>query len=170
MKRLLPPVIGGLHYLALALWLGGSLTLLLVLPQSAGSLFGSPRFVRLGETCGIVMLGMQYLERRRYQTDRQLLLWYSIRQLLTFAALFVLLYNDTLVAHAPKNSLGTALSMQYAIAQAVLLTLAAIMSVWMADLLNSRRDVPPEPIVSQSKPAPPTPPKIAKPRPTRKSR
>ena len=95
-------LLDGLHLLALAVWLGGLVTLwLAVMPaafhtsgltlrEAEAVVGGSLRnFTALVEVCGIALAGAQFVLRRRYQAVRLLFLADGIRQLLTFGALML---------------------------------------------------------------------------------
>jgi uncharacterized membrane protein len=102
-KRTLPFLLDALHLLALAVWLGGLLTLwLAVMPaafhgsanltlrQSETVIGDALRgFTSLVEICGLTMIGAQFLLRRRYQRDRRQFIVDGGRQLLTFGALLL---------------------------------------------------------------------------------
>ena len=102
-KRTLPFLLDALHLLALAVWLGGLLTLwLAVMPaafhgsanltlrQSETVIGDALRgFTSLVEMCGLTMIGAQFLLRRRYQRDRKQFHADGVRQLLTFGALLL---------------------------------------------------------------------------------
>jgi hypothetical protein len=92
MKRMLPILLDTLYALALALWFGLPVALFL-LPRPAipdGTLASFvERATGLIEVAGIVMVVVQFLLRRRYARNRQLLVADGIRQLLTFGALLL---------------------------------------------------------------------------------
>jgi hypothetical protein len=101
MKRSLPFVFEALHLLTLALWLGGSGLLLLVAlpttaPGSDAARFGMVLMLqgwsRVVEVCGLIAIGIQFLQRRRYQRDRPRYIADGVRQLLTFGAFFLAEY------------------------------------------------------------------------------
>lgn len=104
MKRVFPILLDILHDIALAVWLGG---LVLFLSVAAGpwTLSRSPldaTNVVLGvvwsglggwaERCGIVMVAVQFVLRRRFQRSRTRYIGDGVRQLLTFAALLLTEY------------------------------------------------------------------------------
>src|SRR5579871_3619464 len=107
MKRtLMPTFLDTLHALALMLWLGGIVVIgAIVAPAAfhvagltkmqAGSVVGES-LRRLGpviEVGGLVMVAVQYLERRRYLRSRALFLADSVRQVLTLGALLLAEYG-----------------------------------------------------------------------------
>ncbi len=106
MKSWVPALLDGLHLLALAVWLGGLVTLwLAVMPaafqasgltvREAETVVGNclRGFTGLVEMCGIAMAGAQFALRRRYQAVRALFVADGIRQLLTFGALLLAEFN-----------------------------------------------------------------------------
>ena len=101
-KVFVPILLDGIHLLALAVWLGGLVTLwLAVMPaafhtsgltmREAEAVAGNSLrgFTILVEMCGIAMAGAQFALRRRYQAVRALFVADGIRQLLTFGALLL---------------------------------------------------------------------------------
>lgn len=106
MKRLLPTLFDTLQTLALALWLGGMVVIGAVVAPAAFHIAGLTRmqsgmvvgeslraFGNVIEICGLVMIGAQFLTRRRYQRSRPLFLGDGVRQLLTFGALLLAEYG-----------------------------------------------------------------------------
>lgn len=106
LKSWVPALLDGLHLLALAVWLGGLVTLwLAVMPaafqasgltvREAETVVGNclRSFTGLVEMCGIAMAGAQFALRRRYQAVRALFVADGIRQLLTFGALLLAEFN-----------------------------------------------------------------------------
>jgi hypothetical protein len=89
MKRALPVVIETLHSLGMALWLGGIVALWIAALPPTEELAGLRRLSGLIEFAGILMIGAQFLLRRRYLGNRRLFIGDGARQLLTFAALFL---------------------------------------------------------------------------------
>jgi hypothetical protein len=82
-------VLDTLFLLALAVWLGGIFTLwIAALPpaEKVSSLQHLSGFIEFG---GILMVAVQFLMRRRYQSVRLLFITDGARQLLTFAALLL---------------------------------------------------------------------------------
>lgn len=101
-KNHLPLLLDILHQLALALWLGGLVTLWLALMPAAfhdaeltvrqsEMVMGATlrRFVGLAEIAGLTMIAAQFLLRRRYRSDRRAFVADGVRQLLTFSALLL---------------------------------------------------------------------------------
>ncbi len=92
MKRNFPHYLDVLEPVAASLWLGAVLCVLLLAAQP-----GSSKFIdiplqsagRIAEVSGLIILGLQFLGRRRYQGIQKLFVLDGIRQLLAFAALFI---------------------------------------------------------------------------------
>lgn len=102
MKKSVVGLLDLIHHIALALWLGGMVILgALVAPtlyrstllntQDADSVYQAllNRFTPWIEVCGVALIVVQFLLRRRYQKQRNLYILDGVRQLLTFAALLL---------------------------------------------------------------------------------
>ncbi len=102
MKKTVVGLFDTLHTLALALWLGGLVVLtLLVAPilfqgtalseadarEVYALLLG--RFVYWADACGVTMLAVQFLLRRRFEKNQTHFVTDGVRQLLTFVALLL---------------------------------------------------------------------------------
>jgi hypothetical protein len=106
MKRAFPVLFDTLSALALAVWLGGLVAFFAVVEAGVPGKALNSILTRVGgliEVCGIVMIGVQFLMRRRYQRSRSLFISDGVRQLLTFAALFVAEFGR----YGPLRVLGT---------------------------------------------------------------
>ncbi len=105
MKRTLPILLDTLHDVALALWLGGVVLFWMLATSGAlqvrnvpleavNAVLGAAWGV-LGlwaERCGLVMIGVQFVLRRRFQRHRPSFVADGVRQLLTFGALLLTEY------------------------------------------------------------------------------
>ena len=153
-KRTVPLLLDILHAVALAVWLGGLVVIAgVVMPtlfpasglvaEMAEKLAGTilRRFLPLVEICGLVMLGAQFLVRRRYQKSQNLFVGDGVRQLLTFGALLLaeMCLRDLLPQMdrarldgklALFQSLHTLYS-AFATAQMVVLGLVVALTVWL---------------------------------------
>jgi hypothetical protein len=142
MKRALPIVLDTLHALALAVWLGGLAMLWLTLVPVArqtpapGLASGSAILnsvwrgqVEWALRCGITMIGVQFLLRRRYQRNRPRYIGDGVRQLLTFGALLLALYAPRGNPFAAAN--GFSMLMALAVAQAALLIAVTALTAWL---------------------------------------
>ncbi len=102
MKRAIPAILDTVHTLALAFWLFGLIVIEAVAAPAAAHVPGTTslqtglwigeslhRFGGMALICGLVMVGAQFLLRRRYRRDRALFIGDGVRQLLTFGALLV---------------------------------------------------------------------------------
>jgi putative copper export protein len=86
-----------LHALALSLWLGGVVMLVFAVFPTAITAKGSSALALpvatdaggLIEICGLVLVGVQFVLRRRYQQSRPHFIADGVRQLLTFGAFFL---------------------------------------------------------------------------------
>lgn len=178
-KRALPLVMETLHWLALAVWLGSQAALLMLI----GGQTSNPFFIRMESTvvyCGILMIGIQYLGRRRYQQDRARSIADAFRQLFTFAALMLAVYiREVLHKKMPADySFSTFLThseIKYAGVQIALLVAVAALSVrlQMDPSLTPSPQPAARPNSTEQANRPPTvPSSVAKPRPsnTRKAR
>lgn len=171
-------ILDTLHGLALALWLGGLVTLLGVaipafaaepswLPSASEALIGLllPQYGNLVTLCGLIVIGAHFILRRRYQTSRLHFIADGVRQLLAFGAFFLAEfahYNLIPVMNrfsmAPlmedqEHKFQTAhdLFVRLGVAQAVLLVAVMAISAWLT--------LPPPrtataPIVEETPPAP----------------
>lgn len=105
MKRPLPILLDMLYSLSLALWLGGAVVLWTSVVPVVGRFGGLTqaqsgavvceilrRFGGIVEMCGLALLGVQFLLRRRYQRVRAFYVGDGVRQLLTFGAFFLAEY------------------------------------------------------------------------------
>ncbi|CEK18580.1 hypothetical protein CWRG_02216 [Chthonomonas calidirosea] len=118
-KRALVFLLETLHLWAFGVWFGG-LVLLLVLSVPFPAANRAPFFL-----CGLVMLGSEWLLRRRYRLQRPKALGDSLRQTLVLAALFVeeLEHSGSHPTVAQQHALE--------ITQVALLALVAAISVWL---------------------------------------
>jgi putative copper export protein len=102
MKKTVVGLLDLIHHTALALWLGGMVVLgALVAPilyrskllttQDADGVYQAllNRFTPWIEICGVALIVVQFLLRRRYQKQRNLFILDGVRQLLTFGALLL---------------------------------------------------------------------------------
>lgn len=88
-KRHLPLLLDTLFALAWALWLGGLVALWVAELPPANFVLSARRMSGIVEWCGIVMVGIQFLLRRRYHSRRPLYIADGIRQLVTFGTLLL---------------------------------------------------------------------------------
>ncbi|MDW8207607.1 MAG: hypothetical protein RMJ43_07195 [Chloroherpetonaceae bacterium] len=80
-----------LHAVALGVWSGGSVVLCwLVWRAGGGGVVGDVArwFSGVVEVCGVVVVGVQFVLRRRYAGWRVGYVWDGVRQLVTFGAFF----------------------------------------------------------------------------------
>lgn len=184
MKRAVPLVLDTLHFLALAIWLGGLTLLLFTVPFIAPYLLkegaGSAEILEaarlqsiaaaliLFEICGMAMVGVQFLLRRRYRHDRNLFVADGLRHLLTFGAFFLteyaryqLLPKMTGLLAAAERAPADGTYLVFAALQVLLLTGIGALTVWIHSL-HSAGAVP---VPASAPPAPP-----AKGKPSRSSR
>ncbi|HZP84466.1 MAG TPA: hypothetical protein VFB21_22720 [Chthonomonadaceae bacterium] len=129
MKRALPIVLDTLHALALGVWLGGLVVLWGIVPSvvPAASLSeAARRFGGLVQFCGLVMLGVQFALRRRYQRDRAGFIGDGVRQLLTFGALFL-----AVLARYGSNSASVSAFLGLAAVQILLLVGITALTLWL---------------------------------------
>lgn len=173
LKALVPVLLDGLHLLALAVWLGGLVTLwLAVMPaafhtsgltvRQAEVVIGDSlrNFTAIVEMCGIAMAGAQFVLRRRYQAIRALFVADGIRQLLTFGALMlaevnlrVLLPQMDVARQQAHVAEFHSLHQNYAVLatlQAIILLVVGILTAW----LQSPRAAAVVPIPASASPAP----------------
>jgi len=154
MKKTVVGLLDTLHTLALAVWLGGLVILtLLVAPtifqgtalaeadarEVYGLLLG--RFVYWADACGVTMLAVQFLLRRRFQKNQSHFVMDGVRQLLTFVALLLaemsfrnLLPNLNTAKRIGELSQIVKLQGTYALlaaSQAGALLLIAALTVWL---------------------------------------
>ena len=186
MKRALPIVLDVLHALALALWLGGVALFWLLtssgLAQGHGGVPTEPANALLGaawgslglwaERCGLVMVGVQFVLRRRFQRNRSRFIGDGVRQLLTFSALLVteyahrsLQYRSILQTHTvPGGSFVAADStlMSLCAIQAALLIAVIALTAWLHQPAAASIVVPVSNAATPTMPSAPT-------RPTRAS-
>ncbi|HLI49656.1 MAG TPA: hypothetical protein VKV18_13345 [Chthonomonas sp.] len=108
-----------LHLWAFGIWFGG-LALLLILSPPFPVANRAPFFL-----CGLIVLGCEWLLRRRYRLQRAKALGDSLRQTLVLAALFIeeLGHNGRRPTTATQHALE--------IAQIALLAVVAAISVWL---------------------------------------
>ncbi|MCX6382015.1 MAG: hypothetical protein NT023_21490 [Armatimonadetes bacterium] len=155
MKKTVVGLLDTLHTLALAVWLGGLVILtLLVAPtifqgtalaeadarEVYGLLLG--RFVYWADACGVTMLAVQFLLRRRFQKNQTHFVMDGVRQLLTFVALLLaemsfrnLLPNLNTAKRIGELSHIVKLQGTYALlaaSQAGALLLIAVLTVWLS--------------------------------------
>src|SRR5690348_4203242 len=106
MKRYIPVVLDTIAVLALAVWLGGLAVCWLVLsPLVRGAstadgvavqrVFAEAvrRFSSFAETCGIILVAIQWALRRRYQSNQRLYVMDGVRMVGIFVALFAAEYG-----------------------------------------------------------------------------
>jgi putative copper export protein len=163
-----------LHALALALWLGGLVTVIgVAIPAFASKpdwlasdpkrLIGLllPIYGRIVEISGLALVGVQFVLRRRYMKSRTHFITDGVRQLLTFGAFFLAEfahYNlfPTLLAADARFQAAQNRFVALGIAQFVLLVLVIGISAWL--MLPPPRSagasgVEPSPTPSQPAPA-----------------
>ncbi len=134
MKRALPLLLDTLHTLALALWLGALAVwaMLAQMPPAAAPTRAllAPQIAGLVEICGLLMVGAQFLLRRRYLTDKTRFVADGARQLLTFGALLLAefgKYGQT-ASQLPSSA---APGMGLAFAQIALLIVVVALTSWL---------------------------------------
>jgi hypothetical protein len=175
MKRALPIFLDTLYTLALALWFGLAAGLLVAAarpgpPDATLSLFVQ-RAGGLTEAAGVVMVGVQFLLRRRYARVRQLMAVDGLRQLLTMGALLLAEFGryglfkpgHALVAH----DIGV-LCQLAGVQIAMLAAVTAITSWLLVPRTTIASAVAAAPTPTSTEPLPPslkpTPPKSMKPK------
>ncbi len=170
MQKTVVGIFDTLHTLALALWLGGLVVLggLVAPALFQGTALAEAdarevyslliqRFVTWADVCGVTMLLVQFLLRRRYQKNQTHYVVDGLRQLLTFAALLLAemcfrnLFNNLNatrrvgeLAHVAKLE-GTYAIL--ALSQTGILVVVAMLTVWLnlpAGFTSSRRSAPEE--------------------------
>jgi hypothetical protein len=169
-----------LHALALALWLGGLVMLIgVAIPAFASKpdwlasdpkrLIGLllPAYGRIVEISGLVLIGVQFVLRRRYQRSRTHFIADGVRQLLTFGALFLAEFAHytlfpTMLAADDRFQAAQNTFVDLGIAQFVLLVLVTGISAWL--MLP-----PPRPAPASAVETPPASPQPA-PSPTKKTK
>ena len=145
MKRHIPLILDTLAVLALAIWLGGVALCWLVLAPTVNSVISANaaqsqqlfadilrRFSAIIETCGIVLVALQWVLRRRYQRDRQKFVADGLRMVATFMALFAAEYGRYGLIPALIRSPGSGVVSTlegFAIFQAVMLVVYAGITV-----------------------------------------
>ena len=147
MKRYIPLILDTLAVVALAAWLGGLSVCWLVLSPTvsatpadttslAQTLFAEAlrRFGGGVEVCGLVLVALQWVLRRRYQRDQRFFVADGVRTLVLFIALFCAEYGryvliPTLIrTQAPAA--GSTLAV-LALIQAILLVAYAGITRWL---------------------------------------
>jgi hypothetical protein len=108
-----------LHLWAFGVWFGG-VVLLLILSTPLQVVNRAPFFL-----CGLIVLGCEWLLRRRYRLQRTKALGDSLRQTLVLAALFV----EELEHNSRRPTTATLHALE--IAQVVLLAFVAAISAWL---------------------------------------
>ncbi|HZT40595.1 MAG TPA: DUF4149 domain-containing protein [Chthonomonadaceae bacterium] len=177
MKRtILPTILDTLHALALVLWLGGIVVIRAIVAPAAfhvtgltkmqaGSVVGES-LRRLGpaiEVCGIVMVAVQFLVRRRYMRSRTLFLTDSVRQVLTLGALLLAEYGKYILfpaldaARAANNMVAFDqahhLYSTLAMVQVWLLFAVAVLTAWLQLPRVTPAPAPATPSAEPAKPA-----------------
>lgn len=105
MRRALPIALDTLFFLAIIVWLGGLIMFMANIQPEFRSAHDSQilysselqigilrNFGRIIEMSGIIMVGLLFILRRRYQQQRNLFVIDGVRQLLTFLALMIAEY------------------------------------------------------------------------------
>jgi len=104
-----PVILDTLQALALAVWLGNLAATFLFVRTGPTSLM-QDRFARdsgaLIELCGLLVVGAQFLVRRRYLRDRTQFVCDGVRQLLTFGAFFLAEYSKYVLNAHPDPMAG----------------------------------------------------------------
>lgn len=176
MKKTVVGILDIVHYLAITFWLGGMIVLgFLVAPSlfqttllatsDAEQVYRTllSRFTVWVEICGVSMVVVQFLLRRRFQKQRSLYILDAVRQLTTFLALLLaemcfrnLLPNMNVSKRVGELADVTHLGGTYAnlaIAQAAMLLLVLGITVWLtlpASVGATRRANLPEELPSSS--------------------
>ncbi len=149
MKISLALVIETLQSLALAIWLGGQAALIVLLSVGYMPHQFEVRESSIIELCGIIMVGVQYLTRRRYVSNKPLFLVDGFRHLLTFAALLLSEYMKYGVK-VKSGTAATATEMVVAGAQIAILTVVSAMGMWLqVAAARAGLNVTPAPVKSQ---------------------
>ena len=180
MKKTFVGILDMIHYLAIALWLGGMLVLgflvaptlfqtTLLAPSDAEMVYRTllSRFTLWVEISGVSMVVVQFLLRRRFQKQKNLYILDAIRQLATFAALLLaeICFRNLLPNMNSSRRVGELADMSHlggtyanlALAQGVLLVLILGITVWLTlpqSVGGTRRAN-----TSEEPPAPPVHPK-----------
>lgn len=169
MKRILSPLLDSLFLLALALWLGGQGTYLLFMlsgdANHAPRLFVH-RFQSLVEVSGLIMAGILFLLRRRYQRSRPLFLTDGLRQLLTFAALMLAEYNKYGLQSGQAGASGYVLTGSDLILTATQIVLLLVVTI-LTVRLQQPQGVTATPASAASPPSAPKPARAATRKPAR---
>jgi uncharacterized membrane protein len=154
MKRALPTILDTVHTLALACWLFGLLVIVAIVAPAAAHLPGETslqvgrlvaeslyRFGTIVWICGLLMLGAQFVLRRRYRRDRALFIGDGVRQLLTFGTLLLAEHcRDVLIptlqaagnaGNAPKFDHFQHLIVSVTLLQIVLLIAIGALTAWL---------------------------------------
>jgi cytosine/uracil/thiamine/allantoin permease len=142
MRRTIPVALDTCAAVALAVWLGGLLACWLLL---APSLREAPavqpifeqvlrRFSAVAEACGVILVAVQWVLRRRYQKIRTLYIADGVRMLGIFVALFFAEYGryvliPTLLRSGSTDALATLTAL--AMVQAALLVGYAALTGWL---------------------------------------
>ncbi len=108
MRRSLLLIIDTLQNLALATWVGG-LIMMLAAALPAGEPVASSLLTRFGpilEISGLVVIGAQWVLRRRYAQPRAVFIADGVRQLLTIGALFFGEYSRYVLRMRPHSGAG----------------------------------------------------------------
>lgn len=90
-RRVVVVVLDVLHALALGVWLGGSVVLWWLVVRYGGLdvvVAGARWLSGVVELCGVVVVGVQFVLRRRYVREGVRYVWDGVRQLVTFGAFF----------------------------------------------------------------------------------
>ncbi|HLJ54952.1 MAG TPA: hypothetical protein VKT77_07915 [Chthonomonadaceae bacterium] len=166
MKRLIPPTLDTIAWLALAVWLGGLTACWLVVGPAvrhtggpiASALFTETlrRFGGTAEICGAVLVGVQWLLRRRYQADRQLFILDAVRTLALFVAFFAAEYSRYILIPRLQKGLTAFGLPEITVAQALFLVVYAAITVWLQGRAI-RPVAPAAPNANPSAKAPPAP-------------
>lgn len=150
MRKFLPLILDTLAAVALAIWLGSLVTLLTAFRPGAFDLPGvsgaNSSFISLRvlngvagiiEGSGFVLIGVQFILRRRYLSNRELYVMDGFRQLFTFAALFIAFYirinilNKINLLKMPNLEAHHHTIQVLFVIQTVLLVLATAITTWL---------------------------------------
>ncbi len=107
MKRPLPAYADIIEQLTASLWLGSVISVLIGTSQSSSAAWILPFTSvagRIAEICGLLLVGLYFLGRRRYESVRSLFILDGVRQLIAFGSLFL----NELVRYGVMSSGGNA--------------------------------------------------------------
>ena len=142
MKRSLTPYSDILVQAASAIWLASTLSVLLLAAQTSilgmiSPVVGSAG--RIAEISGLILIGLLFLGRRRYQNLRTLFILDGVRQLLAFGALFLNeLYRYSLAPSRGSTSIRM-ISSLFGLQAALIIIMIVVSSLLHTEQLNVSR-------------------------------